>query len=341
MRYWHDAQPRNDGRGAPQTSTLISKVEGNSLLMWNTVHDAAATDSNNKLVYGNYNGSHNVMQGNGSVADPEDNYANAWLNHFYIYTDLEGSNPNNTSLEKNKIRLGSRNLNAATQFATVLPQNSGPAFHPMGPGSTPGLQNVLTFSGDTGTVVYTQMKVLENLPVMLTSPRIWEALGLPLTPFEDTINFFGDPGLVDESRSGPMSQMKAALHNYDATQPGGIGAAVLQNGKPVIGFGTAPIDIPNCERCHSLPPQPRRIRNSPQERPSRRAAMVQSEINFWNAYYNIDAAAGDSDWYSRLKGAAISMLAIHDDQHGTAFHRQLPGTGAGIRRRTPASGTKA
>ncbi|MDH5474026.1 MAG: hypothetical protein OEY61_14360, partial [Gammaproteobacteria bacterium] len=31
LRYWHDAQPRNDGRGAPQTDTLISLVEGNSL----------------------------------------------------------------------------------------------------------------------------------------------------------------------------------------------------------------------------------------------------------------------------------------------------------------------
>src|SRR5512147_1617740 len=47
LRYWHDAQPRNDGRGAPQTSTLISQVEGNSLLMWNTQFDAAAPDSGN------------------------------------------------------------------------------------------------------------------------------------------------------------------------------------------------------------------------------------------------------------------------------------------------------
>ena len=65
----------------------------------------------------------------------------------------------------------------------------------MGPtGNGTPFDNVLTFSGDTGTVVYTQMKVLENLPIMLTAPRIWEALGLPLTPFEDSINFFADPG---------------------------------------------------------------------------------------------------------------------------------------------------
>ncbi len=350
LRYWHDAQPRNDGRGAPQTSTLISQVEGNSLLMWNTRFDAAATDSGNKLIYGDYGSTvaavlppdpnahqassakHNVMLGNGSYADPEDNYANAWLNHLYIYADLEGSNPTaNISAEKDKIRLGLRNQNASTPFATVLPQNSGPAFHPMGPGAVNGLQNILTFSGDSGTVVFTQMKVLENLPIMLTSPRIWEALGLPLDPFEDTINFFGDPGKVTEETIRPYVQMKAALHNYDPTQPGGIGTAVLQNGKPIIGMGDAPIDIPNCERCHSLPanvasPNNANVSTTDIYRPYT-AAKVQLELDFWNAYYNIDIQAGDSDWYSRLKAAAISILSIHDNEHRTDFTLNYPQTG--------------
>ncbi len=107
---------------------------------------------------------------------------------------------------------------------------------------------MLTFSADTGTVVFTQAKVLEDLPIMLTSPRIWEALGLPLTPFEDTIGFFADPGAVDEDAVRPYVAMKASLHEYPS------GNAVMgSNGQPVIGFGTAPIDIPNCERCHSAP----------------------------------------------------------------------------------------
>ncbi len=352
LRYWHDAQPRNDGRGAPQTSTLISQVEGNSLLMWNTQFDAAATDSGNKLIYGDFGSTvgavlppdpnahqasspkHNVMLGNGSYSDPEDNYANAWLNHLYIYADLSGSNPKNTSAEKDKIRLGLRNQNASTVFSTVVPQNSGPAFHPLGPGSTPGLENVLTFSGDTGTVVFTQMKVLENLPIMLTSPRIWEALGLPLDPFEDTINFFGDPGKIDESTVRPYIQMKAQLHNYDPTQPGGIGSAVLQNGKPIIGMGDAPIDIPNCERCHGL--QGNVVSPNNANNPSNNtadvyrpytAAKVLLEYDFWNAYYNIDTQAGDSDWYSRLKAAAISILSIHDNEHRTDFTLNYPQTG--------------
>ncbi len=172
------------------------------------------------------------------------------------------------------------------------------------------------------------MKVLENLPVMLTSPRIWEALGLPLTPFEDTINFFGNPGAVTESTVRPYVRMNAQLHTYDSTQPGGIGAAVLQNGKPVIGFGTAPIDIPNCERCHALAGSVSSP-NNPQAGSSRAAidAEVQGEIAFWNTYYNINVGAGDSDWYSRLKGAAVSILAIHDQKHGTSFTASYPVTG--------------
>ncbi len=311
MRYWHEAQPRNDGKGAPQTDQLISLVEGNSLLMWNTVFDAAQVDANNALVTGGYQGADNVVLGDGDTQDDNDNYANAWLNHLYIYEDLEGANSTGTSLESDKIRLGMSN--ASLGFSTILPENSGPAFHPVGPGG--GLNNVLTNSGDHGTVVYTQSKVLENLPVMLTAPRIWEALGLPLTPFEDTINFFGDPGAINESSIRPYVAMKAQLHHYDVNQSGGIGEPVLDSGNPVIGFGTAPIDIPNCERCHALGDGD--SVNSAQNGYPAIAAKVQGEIEFWNAYYDISGS--DSDWYSRLKGASISMLALHDEQHGTAF----------------------
>ncbi len=115
-------------------------------------------------------------------------------------------------------------------------------------------------------MVYTQMKVLENLPVMLTSPDIWEALGLPLTPFEDSIDFFADPGLVNEDSVRPFVAMKAQMYDYDPAAPSGAGAATLDhNGDPVIGFGTAPIDIPNCERCHSNGPNGTVIQNSAAE----------------------------------------------------------------------------
>ena len=61
LKYWHDAQPRNDGRGKAQTSTLISAAEGNSLLAWNTVFDSAEV-VNGAMQYGDYNGSQAVLQ---------------------------------------------------------------------------------------------------------------------------------------------------------------------------------------------------------------------------------------------------------------------------------------
>ena len=70
LRYWHEAQPRNDGRGAPQTSTLIANVEGNSLLAWNTIADSAnilgstGPCDRGAMETGDYNGSSNVVVGN-------------------------------------------------------------------------------------------------------------------------------------------------------------------------------------------------------------------------------------------------------------------------------------
>jgi len=319
LRYWHDAQPRNDGRGKSQASTLISNVEGNSLLAWNTVADAADLNPDGSFVTGTYNGATNVVLGNGSYEDtgavfgvPIDNYQNVVWNHLYIYevsaAGVEGHKPNPASTaEADKYRLG---------LHVDYPTNFGPAGH--------GMEGLLTFSGENGTVVYTQMKVLEDLPVMLTSPRIWEALGLPLTPFEDSIDFFGDPGLVDEDSVRPYVQMKAELHHAVCDGAGNCteGDVVLDTaGNPVQGFGTAPIDIPNCERCHSAFDTP----NSPNVTGTPEAALVQEEIDFWKAYY--PSMATGSDWYARLKGAAVSILSRHDTEHGTSFLAAYPGNG--------------
>jgi len=353
LEYFHDAQPRREGQGKVQTSTLISAVEGNSLFYHSTLYDSAEVLADGSLKTGSYEGADNVVLGDGSYLTPcatpglpngcADNYANGWLNHFYIYADLEGSNPTvGVSLEADKIRLG-------VAGHIEYPADVGAALQPMGPtGSAAGFDNVLTFSGDTGTVVYTQMKVLENLPVMLTSPHIWEALGLPLTPFEDSIDFFADPGLVDEDSIRPYVAMKARLHEANCDQdPGspnyGIctqGPAVIgSNGLPVIGHGTAPIDIPNCERCHSVT-DPAAL-NSPVSirtdfgfpHPGNGTtvhngdslkSITEAEYDFWAAYYNLVPAAGDSDWYARLKSAAINMLALHDFDQGTGFTENWP-----------------
>ncbi len=170
-----------------------------------------------------------------------------------------------------------------------------------------------------------------------------------VTPFEDTIGFFADPGLVDEDSVRPFVAMKAQMHDFDPGAYGGIGNATLDsNGDPVIGFGTAPIDIPNCERCHSngpdgsfvtIPPAEAvgvidedpttegvqlTVANSPNNDQAQ-YALVQQEYAYWKSRLGIDVSAGDSDWYVRLKSAAISMLEGHDNEHGTGFVDNYPG----------------
>ena len=342
VKYYHDAQPRVEGQGKPTLpgQTLISNAEGNSLLYHGTRADSAAIGTEGQLTYGLYGGAaYGVWLGDGDFDDPTDNYANAWLNHFYIYASAEHPTPagpnlegfGNTGIEADKIRLG-------VQGNVEYPANVGASLQPLGPtGSAAPFDNFLTFSTDTGTVVYTQMKVLEDLPVMLTSPRIWEALGLPLTPFEDSINFFVDPGAVDEDTVRPYVAMKAALHEY----PSG-NAVVGSNGQPVIGFGTAPIDIPNCERCHSAPAINPVTGDPNVNSPSyqKRAdgpnpfgdpwgtgydleGLTDVEYQYWYAYYTLTPE--DSDWYARLKAAAINMMALHDDENGTVFTQNYPG----------------
>jgi len=134
LEYYHDAQPRHEGQGKPQTSTLISDVEGNSLFYTSTLYDSAAPDAGNKLVYGSYEGAYGVVQGDGDFNDATDNYANGWLNHFYIYAEAGAAGPNleghgATGLEADKIRLG-----VAGQVA--YPANVGAALQPMGPVSS-------------------------------------------------------------------------------------------------------------------------------------------------------------------------------------------------------------
>ena len=387
LEYFHDAMPRREGNSSHlqvagptvpgyegHEATLISAAEGNSLLYYSTPYDSAMVDKTGsitgvpgKLVRGTYAGIPNVVLGNGSYKDPTDNFANGWLNHLYIYANaqgkpnLEGENASGGSLERDKIRLG---VTGMVQY----PTDCGPSLQPLGPvtrveplspantatksndcgGASNG--NVLTFSGDTGTIVYTQMKVLENLPITLTAPGIWEALGMPLTPFEDSLCFFAEdpnnpkcgPGSLDEDAIRPFVAMKARLINANCDAQGHCtkGSVVMgSNGKPVIGFGAAPIDIPNCERCHGAPsinPTTKKPNlNSPNwiRRPGgpdpfygpgfqTLEALTDLEIEYWKTVY--PSLTTGSDWYARLKGAAINMVSMHDYDIGTDFSANYP-----------------
>ena len=112
VKYYHDAQPRADGQGKPhRASTLISDVEGNSLL-YHASRGRLGRDRCQRradlrhlrhrhrrpgAAYGVWRGDDcpegNLVTCTNPLDDPTDNYANMWLNHFYIYADLEGTIP--------------------------------------------------------------------------------------------------------------------------------------------------------------------------------------------------------------------------------------------------------
>ncbi len=206
------------------------------------------------------------------------------FNHLYIYDDLEGSNRLQTSADDKKRHVG-----------TDLPIkiNRGPTGQHVGKG-------FLRYSGDTGTVVFTDSPVMENVPIQLTVPGVWEALGLPLTPFNDQFTALIS---LDESMVQPFQQAVVTLVDAESEQP-----VLDSSGQVVRFFGVNPIDVPNCARCHA-----NKTANGD------KYTKYQQEYQFWREI------RGSGEWYAELKAAAISILEIHDENHGTNFLGAWPG----------------
>jgi len=206
-----------------------------------------------------------------------------YFSNLYFYQDLEGSNPDNTTADAKKRHVG---------IDTRIALNEGPTGQHVGRG-------FLRYSGPTGTQVFTDSPAMENVPIRLSNPGIWEALGLPLTPFNDN---FTQLITLDETMVQPF--MRAVVTMVDAKD----GKPVIDSsGQPVRFFGVNPIDIPNCARCHSNT----RANGT-------RYVKYKEEYNFWKEI------RGSGEWYAELKAAAISMLEIHDDLHGTDFLADWP-----------------
>lgn len=205
---------------------------------------------------------------------------------LYIYADLEGGNPKNTTANAEKLRIGE---------AYPIKVDRGPTNQRVSGG-------VLRNSGTKGTIVYTDSPALENVPIMLTTPDTWEALGLPLTPFNDyvTSTFF-----LEESDVRPFQ--RAVVTAVDAD----TGALLLRDdGEPVRGFGVNAIDVPGCDRCHAGP-------NANGDTYSK----YRTEYAFWRQELQT------GEWFARLKAAAVSILEIHDAKHGTNFTARYPAGG--------------
>jgi hypothetical protein len=276
--------------------------EGSKLRYWTTAYD---------------------IDGNARSMDPGDVVANAYWTHLYVYDDLEGGNAEGKVLDRDKQVLG-RDI--------TVPWDAGPAGQRLS--SRRGQPVYLRNSGITGTRVWTKSPVLDNTPIILTNPGIWEALGLPLTPFLDSGQLGKPFHAIEETDVQPFQVARVTL--VDAA----TGATVMgPDGRPVSYTGTEPIDVPNCANCHALTADdpdhyspnrsdsdgtPARVRVG--ERLRGLPELVAMERAYW-------LSVGASTWMAGLKGAAISILGLHDAHHGTDFLASSTGnaTGSGNR----------
>lgn len=202
---------------------------------------------------------------------------------LYFYKDLEGSNPEHTTADAKKRHVG---------IDTHIGINQGPTGQYVGKG-------FLRFSGGTGTVVFADSPAMENVPITLTGPGIWEALGLPLTPFNDQ---FTALTTLDETMFQPFQKSVVTLVDAKTRAP-----VIDSSGQVVRFFGVNPIDVPNCTRCHS------------NERANgTKYQKYREEHDFWKEI------RGTGEYYAQIKAAAISILEIHDDRHGTNFLAKWP-----------------
>ncbi|WP_428623484.1 hypothetical protein [Sedimenticola sp.] len=223
------------------------------------------------------------VNGDGKYSENE-NVANAYFTHLYVYKDLKGTNPKGTSKDSEKLFVG---------MQIPIPRDNGPAGAAV---ASPMKDGFLHYTGEEGTLVYTKSPVLDNVPILLTNPGIWDALGLPLTPFTDTAAAKSPLTLV-ESDIQPFQEAWVSLVDADSGKP----VLDSHSGKPVSFVGTSPIDIPNCANCHA-----NKTANGDKYN------LYKQERAFWKGL-------GASDWIANLKATSISIMEIHDDTNGTDF----------------------
>ncbi|RUM66780.1 MAG: hypothetical protein DSZ06_02640 [Sulfurospirillum sp.] len=226
------------------------------------------------------------VDADGHFDSPGDNMANYVWTHLFIYKDLEGTIPQGAK-DKDRLRIG-------RQVRVRI--DSGPSGKPMSGG-------YLEYAGKHGgNIVMTDTLVpqVKNLPITLTASYIWDALGLPLTAFNDSTRT-GTIRSVTEKDFQPFQYSTVELHTGDGK------AMRSKDGKPYSYFGTNPVDIPNCYACHS--------RNGKAAQMARDEGLKYSdeEYKYWKSYPD------ESEYMARLAEASINILSLHDKHHNTTF----------------------
>jgi mono/diheme cytochrome c family protein len=256
------------------------------------------SDNNKKLYYfvkdnsysqGNkmdYWGVSRDVFGDGHMDRPGDNVPDYVWDHLFIYTDLAGTIPPHAT-KKDRKYVG-RDL--------PIPIDSGPTGQHLAGG-------YLVYSGrHGGDIVMTDSLVpaVKNVKLILTSSYLWDALGLPLTAFNDSTRK-GSIRSVTQRDFNPFQKSVVQLQDQN-------GRPIMDHGRIVQYFGTNPVDIPNCYACHS--------REGKAAVMARESGLKYSdeEYNYWKKSY-----PDESTYMARLSEASINILELHDKLDGTHF----------------------
>ena len=221
----------------------------------------------------------------GDKDDPNDNIANYVWTHLYVYSDLEGTLPEGRT-EADRLRVGRE---------IPVQVDHGPSGAPM--------TGFATYADeDGGNVVFTESRYggLPDIPLVLTASHMWDALGLPMTAFNDGVLEGGSHRTIEETDFQPFQVSRVTLYDAESGEP------LRVNGEEISFFGTNPVDIPNCVWCHGT-----ERANTFSENDFTR---YQEEYDYWMTTY-----PDQSDFMARLSAANISILEIHDAKHGTDF----------------------
>lgn len=233
------------------------------------------------------------VNGDGDLRDPNDSFANAYFQHLYTFEERPLRYMPYPTGQLTRKYIG-RDLS--------IPQDHGPTGKPMSHGK-------LDYTGPDGTVLYTVTNDgVTETPLVLAMRGYWEALGLPLTAFFD-----GAIGNIRESKEELLRPYQKAIVSLASWQDGNrdglpqVDEVKIEKDprskKEVTFFGTNPIDVPNCQRCHAS-----------DRANGDKYTLWKKEYLFWkNRFPNT------TDYYASVKAASISLLEIHDAKHGTDF----------------------
>jgi len=226
------------------------------------------------------------VDGDGHFDSAGDNVANYVWTHLFIYKDLAGTIPKGAS-DKDRLRIG----------------RQVPVKIDCGPSGMPVSGGYLEYAGKNGgNIVMTDTLVpaVKNVKLVLTASHLWDALGLPLTAFNDSTRK-GTIRSVTEKDFQPFQYSTVELHDASGKE--------MKNakGQTISYFGTNPVDIPNCHACHS--------RNGKAAQMARDEGLKFSdkEYKYWKTY------ADESEYMARLAESSINILSLHDSHHGTTF----------------------